>query len=84
MSDNFEVWDLTSRNILGVYPSEDTALKAIRTALQEHGPSYAEDLALIREDKCGESQLLAQGPELAQRAIAPSSHLPSLPSGSTP
>ena len=66
----FELWCTRSRNILGFFESEAAALAAVREALRVHGADYAETLALVREDSHGRSVGIAQGGELAERALA--------------
>jgi hypothetical protein len=65
----FELWDLTTRNVTGFFPTEAAALAAVRAAIQEHGRVYAEAFALIREDTRGRSRTIARGSDLIDRAL---------------
>ena len=49
----FELWDRTSGNRLGEYPSEGKALSAVRKLQKHVGPSAAEQLALGSVDDRG-------------------------------
>ena len=64
----FELWDLTTRNVTGFFPTEADALAAVRAALEAHGRLYAEAFALIKEDARGQSKTIARGVELVERA----------------
>lgn len=66
----FELWSNASRSIVGAFDTESTALAAVREAIQTHGRTYAEGLALIREDRRGRSTLIAEGSMLGDRALA--------------
>ncbi len=66
----FELWCTRSHNVLGFFDDERAALAAVREALNAHGADYAETLALVREDDRGRSIGVAQGADLAQRALA--------------
>jgi hypothetical protein len=65
----FELWDLTTRNVTGFFPSEAEALAAVRAATKAHGRAYAEAFALIREDARGRSKTIARGPALVEHAF---------------
>jgi len=62
----FELWDTETNNIMGAYSSKAAALSVVRGAIAVHGTAYALSLALVREDKNGETTILAMGPGLAQ------------------
>ena len=66
----YELWDNETRNLLGTYPSEETALAVIRSLLQKHGPGAVASLFLGREDEAGRSTLIADGNALVKRAEA--------------
>jgi hypothetical protein len=64
----YELWDVDSGNVIGAYPSEKRALAAVASAVGRYGLSYADSLALIREDSRGSSKLLLSGAALSERA----------------
>jgi len=72
----YELWSKASRSIVGAFDSEAEALAAVREALARHGRAYAEELAVIREDRRGRSTLLAEGAQLVDRAAAAVSQPP--------
>lgn len=41
-----ELWDLSSRNLLGTYETEVEALDVVGEGLATHGAAYVEELAL--------------------------------------
>jgi hypothetical protein len=70
----FELWDMRSRNVIGGFDSEAEALAAVRQLIQDHGPSYVEDLFLGYEDDKGNSRPIAKGQRLAELALAARQH----------
>jgi hypothetical protein len=66
----YELWSKTSRSIVGAFATEDAAFAAVRDAVETHGRSYAEGLAVIREDRRGRSKAVAEGSALVDRALA--------------
>jgi hypothetical protein len=68
----YEVWSTVARSVLGGYETEEAALAAVRAALARYGRVYADGLALLYEDRAGRSRLVADGAELARRALMPS------------
>ena len=66
----YELWDTSSRNLVGTYDVEQAALEVVRQVAAAHGWDVAETLALGQEDKAGRSRLLATGRDLADRARA--------------
>jgi hypothetical protein len=76
---SYEVWSKVSRSIVGAFPTKDDALAAVREANEAHGRKYAEDLALIYEDRRGRSRAIAEGLELVERALAGSNPRPKIP-----
>lgn len=65
----YELWSKVSRSIIGAFVSESAALAAVREAFEAHGRSYAEQLAVVREDSRGRSKLIAEGAPLIDRAL---------------
>ena len=66
----YELWDTSSRNLIGAYDTEQAAIEVVRQVAAAHGWDAAEALALGQEDKAGRSRLLATGRDLAERARA--------------
>jgi hypothetical protein len=65
----YELWSMTSRNLLGCFGTEAEALAAVRDALERNGPDYAVALALGREDRRGRTRAIAHGSALIERAL---------------
>jgi hypothetical protein len=66
----YELWDLTSRNLLDDFDTESEALKAVRDLLAINEPNMAGELMLVwRDGDAGGT--VAEGAELAARAIGP-------------
>ncbi len=63
----FELWNGVSGNLVGAYASEDAVLDAARLAGVRNGAEYLQTLAVIVEDDDGNSHLLIEGRQLAQR-----------------
>ena len=66
----YEIWDGSSGNLLMERPTKNEALAAVREIIDLRGEAYIEPFALILEDDDGESQMIAQGKELAALAFA--------------
>ena len=64
----FELWNTSSGNLLGTFPTEAEALAAVREAIQRHGEGYVDTLALGRENSRGASRIVAAGAPLVERA----------------
>ena len=69
MAATYELWSMTSRNLVGSFSSETEALTAVREALERNGPDYAAGLALGREDQRGRTRAIAHGTALVERAL---------------
>jgi len=65
----YELWNTTTSNAVGDFESEAEALAVVRKAIDRHGRDYANMLLLGCEDEDGESHAIAQGRELAERAL---------------
>ena len=70
MAGTYELWNMRSRSIFGVFESEDAALEGVRRAAETYGRDFAERLALGCEDHRGRSRQIAAGAELVERALA--------------
>ena len=63
----FELWNMSSGNLLGTFATEEAALGAVREAVARHGVAYVDALALGHENSRGRSRIVAQGTELLHR-----------------
>ncbi len=69
MSRIFELWDSTSRNLIGAYESETDALAFVRAYVDQHGSSYPTAWILLWDDDTADkSGQIAMGPALLERA----------------
>jgi hypothetical protein len=72
----YELWDLAAGNLLGAYPSEETALAEVRAGVQEDGAEAWREVGLrltraaTTSHGRGESERIAEGNELIARALA--------------
>ena len=66
----YEIWHTPSGNALSEHPTRRAALDAVRDVLELDGVSSAQDLALLRVDKRGDSTLIAAGDDLIRLAEA--------------
>ncbi|MGI8476341.1 MAG: hypothetical protein ACR2OO_08245 [Thermomicrobiales bacterium] len=64
---SFELWDIETRNMIGVYDSEAEALQAVRESVEI---GDASGMALVMERDDGSSSTLAAGADLLTRASA--------------
>ncbi len=65
---NYELWSLSSRNIVADFETEAAALRAVAVIVQQQGRDAALDLLLGVEDDAGRSRPIAQGQDLVDRA----------------
>jgi hypothetical protein len=65
----FEIWNVSTGNLVGAYDSEREALAVVHRTVELYGREEVEDLALAREDDEGHTEPLAQGGELADWAL---------------
>ena len=75
---SYELWSLSSRNIVADFQTEAAALKAVAVIVQQQGRDAALDLLLGAEDDAGRSRPIAQGQDLVDRALVASlsAHVP--------
>ena len=66
----FEIWETSSRNLVGDFQTEEAALQAVRTAVNMHGLQYVMSWALAYEDEQGDTRLVADGAKLIELARA--------------
>jgi hypothetical protein len=72
----YELWYEDTGNIINAYKAEADALAEVRAFIEDYGPSSVETMALLLAPDNGAKQIVAHGPQLAERAIA------AVPSGS--
>ena len=73
---NYELWSLSSRNIVADFETEAAALRAVAAIVRQQGHAAALDLLLGSEDRAGRSRRIAQGQDLVDRALAASPSSP--------
>ncbi|MGH2350699.1 MAG: hypothetical protein ACRDI2_19750 [Chloroflexota bacterium] len=66
----YELWDMKSRNALGGFATEAEALAVVREMIEDHGRGAVESWLLGATNSRGRSKPIAQGRELAERALA--------------
>jgi hypothetical protein len=70
MAARFELWDAESGNALGDYATEDGALAVIREAIRHDSRASVATLGLLCVNARGRATVIAEGDELAARALA--------------
>lgn len=66
----YELWDTEGRNLVASFDTETEALQVVRDAVDRHGLDALTTVALVQEDERGESETLAIGAALVERAQA--------------
>jgi hypothetical protein len=61
----YELWNGQSGTLLLERSTQEEALDVVRSAIERHGRSYADHLALILEDGKGDARVIAEGADLA-------------------
>ena len=69
---SYELWSLSSRNIVADFETEAAALQTVAVIVQQQGRDAALDLLLGVEDDAGRSRPIAQGQDLVDRALVAS------------
>lgn len=64
----FELWDLTTGNMIGNYTTEVEALDRVRRDLASIGADFVRDYTLLGPDQTGWRHQIAEGEELIQLA----------------
>jgi hypothetical protein len=64
----YELWEMSSGNLVGSWPAEAEALTVVRDALARHGAELVASLALLSEDAQGDTTVVAEGAALVERA----------------
>ena len=66
----YELWETETGNLIGTYETEQDALSLVRDAIQSYGAQYVDSFLLGCEDEEGYSTLIAEGHDLAERALS--------------
>lgn len=66
----YELWYEDTGNIIDAYEAEIDALAEVRAFIEDYGPSSIETMALLAAPEGNEKHVIAQGAQLARRAIA--------------
>lgn len=69
----YELWDVSSRNLLWSFPTLDDALAAVRESIAEEGADTVMGLALIQNGTSSTGSVVAADRELATLA-SPAPH----------
>ncbi|HXM56101.1 MAG TPA: hypothetical protein VOB72_11980 [Candidatus Dormibacteraeota bacterium] len=65
----YEVWDVSTGNLVGAFATEREALEVVRRTVERDGRPGAGSLALAREDDDGRTEAVAAGHALAELAL---------------
>jgi hypothetical protein len=65
----YELWELSAGNMIGVFETEADALRAVADAINRYGIDRVSTLSLDYDDPNGEGYPIAEGAELARRAL---------------
>lgn len=66
----YELWETSSKNMVGDFPTQAAALAEVREALHRHSREYVMTWVLAHEDEQGETTLIADGIQLVELAQA--------------
>ena len=70
MENRYEIWDLQTRNLVGVFTTEDEALELVRNAIEDWGQDAASSLAMGIGEIDDVAHHVVDGDALIQRALA--------------
>jgi hypothetical protein len=67
----FELTELSTRNLVGVYSTQDAALRDVAEAIRRGGADAVATLALAMDDPTGETDgsIIAEGAALAEMVL---------------
>lgn len=65
----YELWYEDTGNIIDAYKAEMDALAEVRAFIEDYGPSSIETMVLLVAPDGSEKQVIASGPQLAERAM---------------
>jgi hypothetical protein len=71
----FELWDVDGANLVGFFATEAEALGVVREMVDRHGVESVATFVLSSIDRNGTREVLADGGDLAQRAVLASHRL---------
>jgi hypothetical protein len=67
----YQLFATDSGNVIGTFETEQEALEVLRSAVEAYGEDYADEVVLsILDAKTGAPKSIANGPYLAQMALA--------------
>jgi hypothetical protein len=66
----FQLWDTDDNNVIGMYSSEQAALRIVRDGVQMYGADAFQAVALGGESSSGQLHVIAEGAELVRLATA--------------
>lgn len=64
MDSTYELWDVCTANVIGMFSTEAEAIAAVHTLLDTYGSSYAADLSLSRRVGSRQACVVAAGEQL--------------------
>ena len=64
----YELWDRSSRNLLGEFATSEDALGLVREIVEDEGRASAQSLVLSVEDDAGRTERVAAGDDLVDLA----------------
>ncbi len=70
MTAGFELWSMSSGNLLDDFDTEEEALATIRELIVLNGPETTDELALTYVGDDGQSRTVALGPALEQLVLS--------------
>lgn len=73
MIPGYELWDLSTGNLIGTFDTADEALEIVRCAIEDWGRDGAASLALGNLDHSS-SEPVTTGDELLERTLTASAH----------
>jgi hypothetical protein len=65
----YELWEMSTGNLVGAYETESAALRVVAEAIRRYGPASVATLALDDAGPDGDGRPIAEGDELARRAL---------------
>ncbi len=71
MEKTYELWDVETANIIGSFPTQKSAMSAVKTLLDSYGLDYAGDLSLSCRTRSQRSFVIAAGEQLLAMTDSP-------------
>jgi len=66
----FELWHMHTNNLINTFADEEAALMVVLDAIEQHGEELDSSFALATENAGGNTQIVALGSALVERARA--------------